>query len=170
MSPVFRVRRALVATAVATLVLATALAASSSTASAGTTLAGDAFGRTTPTGWGSADVGGAWQAQGSDNSFSVSSGAGRLRLTAPAMSRRAILPGASARDVDARVNVGIDKAATGGGTYLSLLTRVSAAADYRFKTRILSNGSVEAYLVRYAGGTETVLTASRVPNLTYRAG
>ncbi len=74
-------------------------------------------------------------------------------------------------DTEMRSTIGIDKAATGGGVYVTLKPRMTTGGAYHAEVRYLSNGSVAVKLVRRAGGTDTVLVTDRtVPGLTVAPG
>ena len=122
------------------------------------------------TGWGTADRGGNWTIPSGASRYSVGSGVGRVNLTAGA-GTTATLPGVSATDTETKVSVSMDKASTGGGQYVSVIGRsVSGVGDYRAKVRVLSTGAVSLSLVKMIGTTETALTTTTVPGLTYTAG
>jgi len=133
-------------------------------------LARDTFTRTVTGGWGSADTGGPWSTSGGSTNVSVAQGTGRLQVAAGATTS-ALLPGASSDDADLRFSVGLDRAATGGGVYVTAIgRRVDAATDYRSTTKLLADGRVTASLSRRAAGTETSLASTTVPGLTVAAG
>ncbi len=131
----------------------------------------DVFDRTVSGGWGSADTGGAWTVTGGAANFSVGAGVGQMRMNTAGATSAANLNGVSSADTEVRVAVALDKAQTGGGTYVSVLGRkVGTAGDYRFRLRYLVGGGVTASLSRAVSGTETALTQVTVPGLTYAAG
>lgn len=73
-----------------------------------TVLAADAFGRTVPNGWGTADVGGAWSASGgSSTPFSVSDGTGTMTLV-PGQTRLATLTSVTTDDAVIDVQLSSD--------------------------------------------------------------
>jgi len=76
----------------------------------------------------------------------------------------------SSSDTDFKASVSIDKPATGGGQYVSLIGRQVTGADYRAKVRVASTGAVAIWLVKTQGGSETVLASTTVAGLTYAAG
>jgi parallel beta-helix repeat protein len=134
------------------------------------TQATDTFGRTVAQGLGTADLGGAWTVSGPASSFSVAHGAGRIS-GAVAKNRAAYLTGVRQADLDVTTDVALERAASGGGAYVSLIgRRVSDGNDYRLKLRYMPGGSVVIYLVRTVGGTETVLADTTVPGLTVKPG
>jgi PKD repeat protein len=136
-----------------------------------THFARDDFERSVSSGWGTADRGGIWTIPSGATKFSVSGGTGKVSLAAGA-GYTASLASVSSSDTDLKVSVSIDKAATGGGQYVSLIgrQRQSPAVDYRGKVRIASNGAVSIWLVKTEGGAETVLGSTTVAGLTYAAG
>ena len=74
-----------------------------------------------------------------------------------------------AADVDTTVAISMDKDATGGGTYATVVARRNtspATSEYRGKVQYLANGGVRVYLSRFADGAETTLTyLNEVPGL-----
>ncbi len=95
-------------------------------------------------------------------------------MTGPGSGRAGYLNGVSSSSTDVSVQVTLDKPATGGGTFVSVVGRrvtSPSVADYRLKLRYLSSGSVQAFLVRVAGGVERdLVTLAPVPGLTVAAG
>ncbi len=136
-----------------------------------TSLAADSFGRTLTSGWGIADEGGAWSTSGAAGAVSVNGAAGILRPMTAGSSASANLTNVQVTGSDLRATVSLDKTASGGGLYLSVIgRRVSANNDYRSKLRFTSNGEVHAHLARTVSGTEVALAGGRVPGLTYAPG
>jgi trimeric autotransporter adhesin len=147
---------------------------SSSTASvtvvADPALARDAFGRTVTGGWGQADKGGAWTLSGTTSRYAVDGNAGTVALTA-GTGARAALTAVSSTDTEVALEVATDKAATGGGQYVSLIGRaVAGGPEYRGKLLLASSGAVTAYVARVEGGVETTLGSATVAGLTHTAG
>ena len=133
-------------------------------------LAADAFERTLATGWGTADVGGAWTLGGVASRWSVSGGTGRVSLNA-GDGYTASMSGVNSTDNEFRATVTTDRAPTGGGQYVSLVgRRVSSTLDYRAKVRFASTGAVAVWLTRNQSGVETVLSSVTVPGLNFAAG
>jgi len=130
-------------------------------------LAADSFTRVVSNGFGTADVGGVWTVT-SSSALSVDGAAAKMILSA-GTGPSAYLNGVSAADVDATVDVSLDKPGTGGGYYGSLITRRIGTSDYRLKARITAT-NVTVYLVRTVNGAETTLTSATIAGLTYRAG
>ncbi|KQV07006.1 hypothetical protein ASC63_06585 [Leifsonia sp. Root112D2] len=138
-----------------------------------TAYAKDSFGRTVANGFGTADLGGAWTTSNSTSKFSVIPGVGKILLSAPGSGPTISLAGVSAADTEVNVGLGLDKAATGGGVYASVIGRsVSGQGDYRAKVTFFSNGAVALGVERGApNGTQATLVASGViPGLTYSVG
>jgi PKD repeat protein len=135
-----------------------------------TALAADGFGRTVASGFGTADLGGAWAFSGAGTSASVADGSGRASLPA---GRTALLRLGSVSNLDTDVShvVWTEGMPTGGGAYLSTIVRGTPAGDYRARVRVQATGAVLAGFVRGVGSTETAVgTAPTVPGLTYTAG
>jgi hypothetical protein len=137
------------------------------------TFAADSFGRSVSGGWGSADTGGPWTVTGTAVNYSVTGAVGQVVLASAAASRSAVLAGVSRSDADVQLTLSSDKAATGGGVYLSTVgRRVGPNLEYRARVRLLSTGAVGLALSRLAGSsTETLIGPEvTVPGLTYTAG
>ena len=84
-------------------------------------VAQDLFGRTVAGGWGAANIGGSWTTTGTASNFSVSGGTGRIVLPSGGSTRTATLGSVAVANVDALVDLALDKAPTGGGVSLALL-------------------------------------------------
>jgi PKD repeat protein len=122
-------------------------------------VARDTFGRVTTGGWGAAEVGGAWTTTGASADAAVTDGSGRLNA-APGGTSAATLP-ISVRDTSVLADVLVEKAPTGGGTYVSVAGRaVDSANRYTTQLRFSATGSVTASLTKVVAGTETVLGSS----------
>jgi PKD repeat protein len=145
-----------------------ATASTSKTVTVTATYASDAFGRTVASGWGTADLGGAWTT-GSASLFAVSSGQGRITVAA-SKGPQIYLASSTATDADVRADFTVDRAATGGGTYLSLVARGATNEGYRGKGRIMPDGSVQLSVVRALAGVETTLGTASLPAGTFAAG
>lgn len=113
----------------------------------------DTFNRTVASGWGTADVGGAW---GAVAGFSVADGAGRVSVPAT-VTRSTALPGAIG-DSTSTFTVGVDKPVAGGVAQVNYALRRSSAGEYRLKLRYLANGSVTVWMVKSVNSTETLLS------------
>lgn len=129
----------------------------------------DTFTRTLTSGWGSADTGGAWTRSGSATPYSVTNGTGGIRMASPGSGPATMLSSVSSNDTEVRVEVSTDKAATGGGIYLTVDPRLVASNRYYADLRVQSSGAVSVTLGR-ATGAETGLQTRTVTGLTYQAG
>jgi hypothetical protein len=125
------------------------------------------FGTDVASGWGTADTGGAWTTSGSG--FSVSGGKGRLTLSAKD-TRTAGLTNASARDVEGRIDLGLDKLPIGNQVHANYELRKGTDGAYRLKVRFTDTGGVILNLCKLVGTTETSLVTKPVSGLTYAAG
>lgn len=135
----------------------------------GDTSAADAFERTVTSGFGSADVGGAWTPTGSSSPLSVGSGSGRITMTAPGSGPRVYLTEVSTADVDASVDFSLDKPPSGGDTYITLALRRIAGSEYRLKAR-LTPTSTMLFVTRSLSGSETILASQTLSGMEYRQG
>ena len=82
--------------------------------------------------------------------------------------RAARLATVSFADVAITTEVAMTPAATGSGTYVSLMSRLSGSTSYRAKLHFAAGGVVNLFLTRFSG-TETTFTWQRVPG-TFAAG
>jgi PKD repeat protein len=134
------------------------------------TVAEDAFGRTTASGFGASDKGGAWTSTGSGVALSVADGSGRASVGAGKTGTQN-LASVSSASTEVKHKVWLEAMPTGGGAYLSTTVRGSAGGDYRARLKLLADGTVQAQLSKVIGGAETVVgTAYTVSGLTYTAG
>jgi len=123
--------------------------------------AADAFGREVTGGLGTADRGGAWSVTGSAANASVTGGSGRL--TAGAAVSIAGQLGVSVQDVAAQVDLVLEKAPTGGGTFVSLGSRSVGSTRYSTQAWFAADGSVEISLVAVVEGAETEIGSYTLP-------
>lgn len=130
-------------------------------------IAQDNFNRTV-TRWGTAQVGGTYTYAGS--TFATNGSQGTIRLASAGVTATASLASVSARDVDVLTDLTIDKAATGGGVYNSVVVRRIGTSDYRLTMRAQSNGSAVLTLARTLNGTATTLRQVTLPGVTMAAG
>ena len=131
----------------------------------------DAFARAVTSGWGSADLGGAWSRCGPAANFAVVGGQGRIRMNSPGSGPGMYLGGTNSTDSDVSVRLGSDKDATGGGIYLTVQPRLLGNGDRYFAdVRLISGGAVSVAVGRAVGNAETNLAAQLVPGLTASAG
>ena len=133
-------------------------------------LANDSFSRTVTGGLGTADVGGAWTVSGNAANYSVNGSQALLNATAAGSLRTAYLNAVQQSDVDLSATVALSQAATGGGTYVSLVGRNTAGGDYRLRLRFLPDGSVTVYISRFVSGAETVLVTQSALVTGYTPG
>jgi len=142
------------------------------TAPANAPFALDAFGRTVSNGWGTADTGGAWARIGSASALSVSGGSGRISLSGPGAQAGAELSTVSQVNTDYRLQFNLDKAATGGGTYITATGRkISTNNEYRSTVRLLSNGTASMNLSAFPNSSTAIaLTKDTTLPFTVTAG
>jgi hypothetical protein len=127
-------------------------------------VASDAFDRTLSGALGTADRGGAWSAAG--GVAAVGAGKATLRMSARGSSPMAALTAVRIADVDLTATIELDKPQTGGGTYVSLVSRrVEGTGDYRLKLRFQSNKTIAASLVRVLGAAETTIASAPVSKI-----
>ncbi|NTW38914.1 MAG: PKD domain-containing protein, partial [Cellulomonadaceae bacterium] len=107
-----------------------------------TELARDLFTREVTGGWGSADVGGAWTVLGTATSYQVTGGVGVQRLTTAGATRSTFLNAVSATSVSIQGTVSLDKAQTGGGTYVTVVGRRVGSVDLGLRMKFLATGAV----------------------------
>ena len=129
-------------------------------------LASDSFGRTAPSGLGTADVGGPWTTNGS---FSVNGSQGVVTVGNAGQGPLGVLGRVAANGVDLTARVRMDKHVDAGAAYFGIIGRRVGSADYRLKVKVLPNGGVTVYAVRLSG-TETTLASVAVPGFTLPAG
>ena len=149
----------------------TATAQSDVTTTAPQFLARDLFQRVLASGWGQADVGGAWTVTGSAANYSVANGVGSLRASSPGATATATLDSVNQTSSDLRATVTIDKAQTGGGTFLTFMgRRIGATNDYRGRVKFLASGEISMTVARLLGGTETTISGGKIAGLTHSPG
>lgn len=130
----------------------------------------DAFARSVTGGWGVADLGGTWSLTGGAANFAVANGVG-TQTAAAGGTRSAFLPDVSQNSAETQATVSLDKAATGGGNYVTVQgRRIDSANYYGAKIRVLATGAVTAILAKTVASTETTLASATVSGLTYQAG
>ena len=125
-------------------------------------LAADSFERTEANGWGSADTGGSWLRSGTAANFAVNQGRGAIKMSSAGSGPMIWLP-VQLREIDLRLKLSQDKAATGGGIYQSVILRdIPGVGSYRAKVRLLSNGSVALTFEKVLAGNVSALTPETV--------
>lgn len=132
-------------------------------------VAADDFNRVVSGGFGSANVGGAWSFNGSASDYAVSGGVGRITTVSKGSSRSATLASVAARDVDARVDLVLDKDPTGGGSYASVMVRKVGSSEYRLRVRVTPSATYRE-IMRVVNNVETVLVSQSVAGVRYKAG
>jgi PKD repeat protein len=145
-----------------------AMASTSKSITVTNNLAADTFTRSVASGWGTADLGGAWSTS-TASLFSVADGKGRVSVAA-SKGPQIHLSGMTGTDLETTAALSVDRAATGGGTYLSVVGRGATNEGYRGKARIMPDGSVQLSLVRLVAGAETTLGTAAMPVSTFSAG
>jgi len=131
--------------------------------------AADLFGRTTATGFGTADTGGAWTVAGTASNYSVGNGSGNIKLATAGSAPSAYLNSVSSTDSDVTMDLSLDKVPNGGGGFLAIVGRGTSTNAYRGKIKIYANGTTTLYITRVVAGTATdVVTGSST--VTYAAG
>ncbi|MCU1524552.1 MAG: hypothetical protein JWO18_1446 [Microbacteriaceae bacterium] len=128
-------------------------------------LATDDFERTTTAGWGSATVGGAWNATANAN-FVFNSGSGAFVHTAGA-TRRALLTGVNVRDVELQVEVSSDKPTLVGQIVAGLVAHQVGTDFYQGRVRLLPSGGLALQVVH---GSSTILADTTIAGLSYSPG
>lgn len=156
-----------------TLTVTDSLGASSSTSSVVTVqappvnaVATDLFERSVATGWGTADLGGAWSGT---TGFTAAGGKGIITV-AKSQTRSSFLAGSTALDTNSTVEFSLDKVADGGGVHFNLASRRTAAGEYRAKVRISATGVVQVSVAKLVGTTETLIANRVLGGVTYTAG
>lgn len=133
--------------------------------------AADTFERSLATGLGNADTGGAWTLRGAATNYSVTNGMAVLNSSAAGATRAADLTAVSSSDTDMQVVTVMDKPATGGGTYVTVVgRRISTNDAYNATLQYLSNGTVQLSLRSIIGGTESVLKTTTLPGISVTPG
>ncbi len=128
----------------------------------------DTFTRNATNGWGATAAGQPWQYTTGASAFSVNGNTGRI--AAPVGSTRGVrLPTVTALNALVQTDLALSPSATGTGTYVWALGRLSDAGSYRAKVRYLSDGTVNIALTRLSG-SEMSLASANVSGLTASAG
>ncbi|MGG7465877.1 PKD domain-containing protein [Plantibacter sp. YIM 135347] len=123
-----------------------------------TTLGADTFERAVTAGWGTADTGVAWTLSGGNAAFTVAAGTGQA-ATPSGGTRRALLAGVSATDVELSGNVSFASNITGSGVYESLIARRVGTDDYRARLWVRPTGVVVLQLMHGATLLQQVVPA-----------
>lgn len=129
-------------------------------------IAQDNFSRSVVSGWGTADVGGAWTGIAD---ASVSNGTGLISI-AKSQTRTMSLASVNAQDSVSRFSVSLDKVPDGGGVHVNYMVHKSSAGGYRLKLRYGATGVVNVGLAKVVGDTETLVANKALPGFTQLAG
>lgn len=134
-------------------------------------LALDTFTRTTTSGWGSAETGGAWTLAGSASLFKATGSAGTVTVNAGS-TPKARLDGAAGGDVDVTAKVALDKLSSSGTVTAWVSARMGTGwtSEYALNTRFSQTGVLTVQLLRRLSTGETVLASSTVSGVTYAPG
>lgn len=127
-----------------------------------TTLVSDSFSRSVSSGWGIAEVGGAW-AVNSTSKLSVQGGVGRVSANSGS-TLTANLNAIDATSVDARMTVTLDRIPN-QTLHLTFSPRQVGSSGYGLRARVLPTGSVSLDLLRDG----TALASQTLPNGTVTA-
>ncbi|SDH23127.1 PKD repeat-containing protein [Microbacterium sp. 77mftsu3.1] len=137
--------------------------------SASTPLFSDDFSRTAATGWGTADVGGAWSLRSVASRYSVSNGSGNLILPKGA-TVYADAASVTADRVRVDATFSVDKLAE--GTYVAVTGRQVGADFYVLRVRVSADGTARLFILRnnsVAIGSSLVLPFAIQPGQKYHA-
>ncbi|SJN30804.1 PKD domain-containing protein [Mycetocola reblochoni] len=129
-------------------------------------LAVDEFDRDTASGWGIADVGGAWATRGARADYAVDlEGGAQVRL-APGASRSAVLGDVVSGDASLSTSVTLSDAPSGAGVYPTLILRESSSGSYTVRAWVRPNDDVQLQVLRGS----TVVARASVAGLRPGAG
>ncbi len=137
--------------------------------------ASDSFTRTVASGWGAADVGGAYAPAAGASGASVNGVAGTYKLAKAGTGGGEYLPGVSLLDSDSFVTVATDvKPAGGAWGQVAYLTarRVAVHTEYRARLRFTPAGALRLSIVKVVGNTTEVRLGAEVTvaGVPYAAG
>jgi PKD repeat protein len=135
-----------------------------------TNVATDAFGRSTATGWGSADLGGAYTVASPQADYSVGGGVGRIVLPTGGDTRSALLAGVSAQNVDIKFRVAADKVVAGANMIVFAVCRRQGNSEYRPRVNFNTNGTLSVNASVVADGSESSLGSAVLVSGTQAAG
>jgi len=122
----------------------------------------DAFERNNATGFGTADVGGAWTTSGTASAFSTSGGAAKMTHASAATTYSAFLNAVSSNDTAVVVDYQLAALPTGASEYASVIARKVGAADYRARVVINPAGAVTLQLQQSSTTLAAVATGVTV--------
>lgn len=136
--------------------------------------ASDAFNRTTSNGFGTADVGGLWQVNGTASEYSTTGSAARLTLATAATRRYAVLPMATYMTFDVTVRIRTAALATGAALSAGVLYHYSLSSDNnRYEILFNTDQTISTRVVARVASAETagptvVTGLTHVANTWYR--
>lgn len=128
-------------------------------------VARDGFGRSVASGWGSAEVGGAWTRTGYSGGTSVAPGAGVI-VSGPGQTRGLSLGSVSSASSDSRVSFLIDRSPAAASQYVTVFGRQVGADSYSARVIVQTNGLLQLQL----GQNGTNLKVVNVPAAAYTPG
>ncbi|WP_207345149.1 PKD domain-containing protein [Arthrobacter sp. E3] len=131
----------------------------------GKILATDSFSRSVASGFGSAEIGGAWSVTGATNSYSVNGGAAAITGLAK-KNNYAYLNAVSSSDTDVQATVGVNRP-TVSSVYAGLIGRRVGTSSYGARVVASSTGYVQLHLQL---NTDTLLKTVTVPGLSLVSG
>jgi hypothetical protein len=133
----------------------------------------DQFGRTSASGWGTADTGQAWTVGSGGAEYSVGSGSGVMDFGG--VSTRIARMALANTDSDVQVDISLPVTPTGAKVDVVMAARRSASAstDYRVAASFGTDGNVSIILSRFLAGVGTTLgtvvaSTAYAPGATYR--
>jgi hypothetical protein len=132
----------------------------------------DSFSRSLTSGWGMAEVGGAFTTLGPAGSYSVRNNVGVMTLANSAgVGRGAVLASVSQRDVDLTVRLRLDKLPVSGEAWFYAVARRTGPNDeYRARIRLKPSGVVWLGASRVVGGNESPIGTAVGLSTAYTAG
>ncbi|MFF1632848.1 PKD domain-containing protein [Leifsonia sp. NPDC058248] len=128
-------------------------------------IASDTFERTSASGWGSSDLGGAWTGAGAASAYTVGSGTASI-VGIAGSTKTELLGSVSSTNTDTTVQFRLDKTSTGGGLYVSAIGRSIGTAEYSARVWMQSSNVVQLQLLQGS----TALKALNITGLTYVPG
>ncbi|MET0811965.1 MAG: hypothetical protein ABWY03_02850, partial [Microbacterium sp.] len=129
-------------------------------------LAGDDFGRTAASGWGTSDKGGAWSVlYGAASAATVADGLAKVALPA-GQTRNLALAGLAVQNVEIQTDFSLAEAPVTGASYAGIVARQTATDSYQVRVWMQANGAV--WLVTQRGNT--VLNSYALPGVTRLGG
>ena len=142
----------------------------------GGAIAQDTFTRTVASGWGTADLGGAYAAAAGGGTTSVNGSAGTFYIASTTGAGGGLyLPSVLALDTDARVDVSTSLAPVGGtfgqSSYITL-RHTATNTEYRLRMRFVPGGAIKLAFTKTVGSTTEVQIGNEitVAGLPYVAG